>query len=270
MQDGSKNIHVGGASLYVVSQGAGQPVIFLHAGVADSRMWKGELEHLSGAFHTVAYDRREFGRTESPDEVFSHVDDLRLVLDHIGAKQAGLVGCSQGGRIAIDFALTYPDRVTSLVLVAPALSGDNAPDQFEPGIQSAIDTLDQAEEDDDIDAINDAEAHLWLDGPTSPAGRVAGAARELFLDMNKQALLHPDLEREQEPPSAVERLSDIAAPTLVIYGDLDFPHVQNRCEEIAQAIPNALIERFTGCAHLVNLEQPKLFRSVVGGFLARG
>ena len=270
MQHGTYALEVGAASLHVVSQGTGQPLVFLHAGVADSRMWQEEIAHFSDAYCTVAYDRREFGQTTSPNEVFSHVDDLLAILNHIEAERAILIGCSQGGRIAMDFALSHPERVGKLVLVAPALSGATNPNQFTPDIQTAIGVLDEAEERDDLDAINEAEAHLWLDGPTSQAGRVSGDARALFLDMNKQALLHPELDLEREPPSAIDRVGQIASPTLIIYGDLDFPHLQDRCLMLAQNIPNAVVECFHGCAHLVNLEQPKLFQSVVGGFLASG
>src|SRR5512134_1311988 len=179
----------GRAQLWVEAEGAGAPVVMLHAGVADRRMWREQIGALAPAFRAVAYDRRGFGRTAHAAERYSHVDDLRAVLDAIGAAQAAiLVGCSQGGRIALDAALAWPARVRALVLVAPAISGAPEPTAFPPAVQSLIDDYERAEASGDPDLLNQVEAHAWLDGPAEKRGRVAGAVRELFLDMNGIAL----------------------------------------------------------------------------------
>ncbi|WP_424944469.1 alpha/beta fold hydrolase [Aliiroseovarius crassostreae] len=261
-------IRSGGAKLFTLTDGDGPPMVFLHAGVADHRMWAHELAHFAQRYHVLAYDRREFGQTVSPNEPFRHMDDLKTVLDHMGTGPAILVGCSQGGRIAVDFALHHPDRVSALILVAPALSGAPIPDTFPPAAQPALDALDVAEDQDDLDAINAAEAHLWLDGPTSENGRVSGPLRDLFLDMNGVALRHEELPQEQDPPSAMDRLDQIHIPTLVIWGDRDFPHIQARCTMLVEHIPDAKGTCVPGCAHLVNMEQPKHFISLVEEFLA--
>ena len=99
-------IEVGGAVLTGAEAGEGLPVVFLHAGVCDHRMWREEMEAVAArGFHAVAYDRRGFGETTSPDEPFSHLDDLEAVLGHFGIHAAVFVGCSMGGGLAIDFAL---------------------------------------------------------------------------------------------------------------------------------------------------------------------
>jgi pimeloyl-ACP methyl ester carboxylesterase len=91
----------------------------LHAGVADSRMWPRGL---------AAFDRRGFGRTElTGTRAWSAVKDTLAVLDALDAERAVLVGCSQGGRVAIDTALQAPERVEALVLVSPAISGAPEP-----------------------------------------------------------------------------------------------------------------------------------------------
>ena len=94
-----------GARLAGESAGTGSPVVFLHAGVADRRMWRTEMDRLKKTHRVIAYDRRGFGETESAPLPFSHVDDLEAVLDQLGCETATLVGCSQGGRISIDLAL---------------------------------------------------------------------------------------------------------------------------------------------------------------------
>jgi pimeloyl-ACP methyl ester carboxylesterase len=88
--------------------------------------------------------------------------------------------------------------------------------------------------------------------------------------MNGKALRHPQLTREREGPPAIERLASVTTPTLVIWGDLDFPHVQERSQMIAAAIPGARTTIMRGCAHLPNLEQPEYFDQIIGEFLRPG
>ncbi len=214
--------------------GAGACVILLHAGVADRRMWHTTCEALSGKFKCIAYDRRGFGDATSPDETFRSIDDLDAVIRHFGCGRAHLIGSSQGGRIAIDYALAKPENVLSLVLVAPALSGAAVPSSYPPAIQRLMDELEQAEKKADFEKMNAIEAHMWLDGPLSSENRVTGPARDLFLDMNGRALRHAPLSKEQAAPSAAEQLHRLTQPAFVIWGDADFPHIKDRSRLIAK------------------------------------
>ncbi len=257
----------GQARLAAQASGHGPAVVLLHAGVADARMWRGQLEALAASHHAVAYDRRGFGRSLHADEPYSMVGDLLAVLDAVSpAAPALLVGCSQGGRIAIDMALAHPQRVRALVLVAPALSGAPEVDSFPPPIQALVDQLEQAEASGDIDRINALEAQAWLDGPAAAPGRVGGAARELFLDMNGIALRAQPRGTEIEPAPAADRLHQIQVPTLLIWGDLDFPHLLTRCQRMATQLPQVRCEVLPGTAHLPNLEQPERFNRTLLAF----
>jgi pimeloyl-ACP methyl ester carboxylesterase len=260
-------LKAGNAQLAGERYGEGKSLIFLHAGVADKRMWRHQIAELSDSYQAVAYDRRGFGETTAADEAFSHVEDLRAVLDQLGISTVSFVGCSQGGRIAIDFTLAYPQQVTALVLIAPAVSGAPIPETFAPDIQARIAALDDAEEANDLESVNAIEATLWLDGPSSPAGRVGGALRDLFLDMNGIALRMPDLMNEIEPAPAYERLADLSLPVLVIWGELDFPHVKERCRSLVDTMPGARGKEIPGTAHLLNLEQPEMINKLLRDFL---
>lgn len=260
-------VSIGGARLVADVTGAGACVILLHAGVADRRMWRTTCEALSGKFKCIAYDRRGFGDSTSPDETFRSIDDLDAVIRHFGCEHSHLVGSSQGGRIAIDYALARPEKVLSLVLVAPALSGAAIPSSYPPTIQRLMDELEQAEEKADFEKMNAIEAHLWLDGPQSSENRVAGPARDLFLDMNGRALRHAPLSKEQPAPSAAEHLHRLTQPAFMIWGDADFPHIKDRSELIANTIPGARHLVMEDCAHLPNVEQPTQFDEAVFKFL---
>ncbi len=260
-------ISAGGAKLRAVHGGDGDAVIFLHAGVADRRMWLAHLDELCARYFVVAYDRRGFGETTTPDESFRHVDDLRAVIQHFGLERVTLVGCSQGGRIAVDFALAHPKLVCGLSLVAPALSGDDVEFAHPDEVLQLQAQMEACEENEDVEGLNALEAWAWLDGPLEVERRVTGSARDLFLDMNRIALLHAELSKEEEPPLAATRLGELAVPVQLCWGARDFPHVIDRCKRMARAIPHSSVHVIADAAHLIPLEQPERFRDILHSFL---
>jgi pimeloyl-ACP methyl ester carboxylesterase len=258
----------GATTLRGIQSGTGLPVVFLHAGVADRRMWTSQVEAVTAAgFRAVAYDRRGFGESESPDEPFSHLDDLEAVLDQLDIHAAVFVGASMGGALAIDFALENPERIVGLVLVGTALSGSPEPD-LPDEIMPLIEAMEVAEEREDIEMLGKVEAHAWLDGPLSRNGRVSGPVRDLFLEMNGVALAKPALTQEEEPEPAGEYLSDITAPVLLAVGSLDFPHIIARHEELSDTFENAFGTVIEDTAHLPPLERPDVFNPLLMEFLA--
>lgn len=254
------NILVESAEFSVISEGEGVPVVFLHAGVTDKRMWVSQMEIVAEAgYRAIAYDRRGFGETTSEDVPFSQVEDLAVLLDEMGVGGAVLVGCSQGGRIALDFALAYPERVIALVLVSTALSGAPEVEEYPAEIQPLVAAYEAADEANDLEMLNRVEAHAWLDGPATSGGRVTGALRELFLDMNGIALGHKVLEQETDPADAFGRIGDISQPVLLVSGDLDFPHIIERHDMLEAEMPNGFAAMIEGTAHLPSFERPDLF-----------
>ena len=161
--------------------GTGDPIVFLHAGVADLRMWTLQLEEFGRTHTAIAYDRRGFGRTTTTDVPFRHLDDLTAVLDHHEVDEAVICGCSQGSRIAIDYTLAHPERITALVLVGATYSGAPWEELTERELE-LVKQLNEAEEREDLETVNHLDAHLWLDGRSATAGRADESLRKLFLD----------------------------------------------------------------------------------------
>ncbi len=248
------------------ASGFGVPVVFLHAGVADRRMWSEQMTGLAAeGYHVVAYDRRGFGETQTPDEPFSHVVDLEVVLDRLGLNTVVLVGCSMGGALAVDFALEHPGRVLALVLVSTWISG--AEPETPPEVEALEELIEHAIGAGNTSRANRLEAHLWLDGPTSPEGRVEGPVRELFFDMNRIALDHPPLTREDEPDSAMDHLGLLTMPVLLVAGALDGADTIERHEDLAAALPDAYSVTIDDAAHLPSLERPVEFNEALIEFL---
>lgn len=238
--------------------GEGQPVVFLHADVADRRMWRHQFDTLAATHRVIAFDRRGFGETAMVDETYSQTDDLFTVLDRLAGrdKPVILVGCLRGGGIAIDAALALPDRVAALVLIAPGVSGWPSPTPIEC-VQRLRDAIELARTSGDLDEVIRWQTALWLDGPLSDEGRVSGPARTLFRAMNRIALATPRLGRAVEPEPAWGRLDQITVPVRILCGDLDIPHIRTRCEQLAAALLDSRLEILSGAAHLPSLEQPE-------------
>jgi pimeloyl-ACP methyl ester carboxylesterase len=239
------------------------PLVLLHAGVTDGRLWDGAMAAAAGRRSALRMDRRGFGQTRIEAATpHAMVADLLAVLDALALPRVELVGCSQGGRLAIDFALAQPGRVAGLTLVAPAVTGAPEP-VLNAQVQALADAIDAAEAAGRLDDMNRLEARLWLDGPARPEGRVGGAARELFLAMNGIALRSPPAGELVDAAPAWPRLEALPGPVCLVWGDLDLPHLVERCRQMAARIPGVRCWPMQGVAHLPALEAPAAFNAVL-------
>lgn len=257
---------INGATLACVETGDGLPVVFLHAGVCDHRMWESQMAEVAAeGFHAIAYDRRGYGDTVSDDIGFSHLGDLEALLAQLDIHAAIFVGCSLGGGLALDFALKHPGRVIGLVLIGTSVSG--APWEAK-GAELAIEMAEEdAFERGDLEMLNRVQAHEWLDGPRAESGRVGGAVRTLFLDMNSKALNQPALHHEEQPPEAYSRVSQIGTPTLLLVGEEDFSALIERHEYLSEEMPNAFAVVLEGTAHIPSIDRPDLVNPLLLEFL---
>ena len=259
------HLQVNGARIHYERSGSGVPVIFLHAGIADSRMWEPQVAAFAEHFDVVRPDERGFGKSELPAMRWSARGDLLQIMDSLGLKPAHLVGCSMGGMLAIDFALDHPERVSKLVLVGSGIGGANFGKKY-PELWADVKAADEAH---DLAALNQAEMKLFLAGPRRPVEAIDKRLRDLFLDMNATSM-SSDFDSaptdDLEPP-AVERLGEISAPTLLVVGDEDVPPVLDCTELLMQKVTGARKAVIHEAAHLPSLEHPEEFNRVVLDFL---
>lgn len=253
---------IDGARLYYEVSGEGHPLVLLHDGLLDRRIWDEQFGVFSRRFRTVRYDRRGHGRSESPDGEFSHVDDLHALLDFLGVGRAHLVGASNGGRISVDFALAYPGMVCSLVLVGSALSGYPMSEERRRSVSEIFSVAREGNAEKWADA--------WLDDPYWAPSRGRTVARRKLRTLLARSLR--DFLRsphENRIISAVPRLSEIGAPTLVIVGGRDSSDNQAIASTLESGIPGAEKVVASGAAHMVNVEEPEKFNRLVLRFLER-
>ena len=118
----------GDALIAYWSAGQGRPVVFIHAGIADSRMWRHQLDDVPPGFRYVSLDLRGHGATTLTEARFSNHEDVLAVMDYLEIDAAVVVGCSMGGGTAFDLALTSPERVSGLVVIGAGAPGFDVDD----------------------------------------------------------------------------------------------------------------------------------------------
>jgi pimeloyl-ACP methyl ester carboxylesterase len=118
---------VNGIRLHYEVHGEGTPLVLAHGYGATLDMWSQQVEPFSSKYRLVIYDTRGHGRTEAPRDwsaynVYDYVEDQRQLMDQLGIDSGYVGGLSMGGMIALQFALTYPERVKALLLCDTAAS----------------------------------------------------------------------------------------------------------------------------------------------------
>jgi len=253
--------------LYYEEAGTGTPLIMLHGGYLDSRMWDAQFELYSKTHRVIRYDIRSHGRSNSDSVEFADYDDLYQLCQSLKIDQAIVMGLSMGGQIAIDFALQYPAKVAGLILVGPGLGGFNFDS---PEVDEYIEKLTAAFGSNDFDAVNEVFAQYWCDGPQRTPDQVAPAVRGKVLEMlagSTERWEHYQLVQYLDPPS-ITRLEEIKVPTLLVLGLLDMPVIFEVAQVVLERIPDARKVEIEGAAHMVNLDQPEVFNRAVSAFLA--
>jgi 3-oxoadipate enol-lactonase len=254
-----------GTSLYYEEAGAGSPVVLLHPGQGGCILWDRQFASFAREYRVVRYDARGFGRSERPDAPFSPYEDLRAVLDALDIRQAALVGLSLGGLTAIDFAIAYPQRLRALVLVNSGLSGY----QY-THLGDYIARLRAASARQDMDGWIEVQLEMWFDGPARKPEEVDRAAREEVKRILVEQVTR-NVKRghgpQQQDLGAMDRLSEIRAPTLVVQSGLDAPDIHDIASLLEREISGARRVVIPSAAHLVNVERPDEFAAAVLPFL---
>ena len=255
---------VEGGRLFYEVRGAGDPVLFIHAGLWDARIWDRQVAALADRHTVVRFDLRGFGRSDRLSGPFSFRQDVADLIGFLGLGPVVLVGASIGGSLAIDTALEYPTLVRGLVLAAPGLSGDDTPD--DEATTRLVEEAEAALAAGDLDRAVDLQLRIW----TPPGGdpEVDRRIWEIAIDNRHVDTQDWGLSRRLDPP-AVGRLSEIGVPTLVILGDRDAPMMRPIAERIVADIPGARLEVVPGADHLPNMREPGRFNELLSEFLDR-
>ena len=255
---------VNGTRLFYEIAGAGPPLTLIHGFSLDTRMWDDQYAALTQRYRVLRYDARGFGRSAVPGTArYAHVEDLRALLGYLEIERTALIGFSLGGGIAISFALAYPAAVDTLIVASCLLPGR----RLSAELGAAFGAIWSAGR-----ALGVAVAReRWLQHPLfasileqpEPGARLI----QMVSDYSGWEWSNQDPQIHPEPPPA-ERLADIRAPTLAIFGARDLPDFHAIAGLIERDVPGARRVVLAGAGHMVNMEAPDRFNQLVIEFLA--
>jgi pimeloyl-ACP methyl ester carboxylesterase len=256
---------VNGTKLYYEVRGRGHPLVLIHGGLMDRRMWDGQFELFAEKYRVIRYDLRGYEKSDKAVGKYSHIDDLLGLLDFLGIEKAFLLGLSLGGQIALDFALEHPDRVDALILAGGAVTG--FPYKYPADFMAKYTAVFQAYKTGGLDKGVEKTLELPFFIPAKPNSPLVKRMRPMLRE-NFLAWTTSEGQAVWPEPSAYTRLEKIAVPTLVLLGDKDSSSILDCGADLAARIKGARKEIVRDAAHHVNMEQPAEFNRLVLKFLA--
>ena len=263
-------IPIADSKLYVEESGQGPALLLLHGGLIDHRMWQKQVGELGKFFRVLNCDMRKHGLTQDGDSTFLNSTAIALILDSLGIDKAHVMGLSLGAVAATDFVLAHPKRVAKLILAAPGLIGYAL--NHDSVLVANNRKIDAARQRRDTLTYVEYFLRSWTDGPRRTPAAVDPELRAFVRSMVSDNLEYHQWAthlRFSEKPLAIERLSSIRSPTLVLVGDLDMSDILAISDELSRKIPTVKKVVIPGAAHMLNLEQPTRFNQEVRQFLLR-
>ena len=234
----------------------GVAVVMLHPGWGDSSIWDEVVSRLPERARTIRYDAPGYGRSPAPTGPFTALTDLIEVLDRLDINEAIVVGHSAGGATAVGLALAQPDRVCSLILVAPGIGDYPWPDD-DPYMEE-FDALFAAGDRDGLVGLGTRTWAAAGDGPEVEA-QIRSGVKGMFTQGD---LLNPD-------PPAFDRLAEIHVPTSLVIGDLDHPLVVDCGNAIGARLVDCRVITVHGADHMLPLRQRQRIAELVAAALTR-
>ncbi len=268
----ARYVHVNGVRLYVEEAGAGPPIVFLHGFSLDLAYWRPVADLLRARHRVILYDSRGAGRSSgaSPHYRFAeHAEDLAGLLRALGVRRPLLCGHSMGGDILLQYAVTYPDIASALVIA-------DAPGAYNLWVGVLGGTL--------------FEFLMWLGktlGMAQPQKLLLPLLRYLFWSRSFQSS-HPeaiaawkrqclgcsydDLMSESLALAWREkltwRLAAIEVPTLLLRGSLDTLVAERQMRRYERNIEGSRLQTIRGSGHMTPNEKPREFAAMVTAFVA--
>jgi 3-oxoadipate enol-lactonase len=258
---GSGYVEVEGGRIFYEAAGHGPAVVMIHDGLLHRETWNAQFASFAASHRVIRWDRRGYGRSESPSAPFVNLHDLLAVMTALEVEQASLVGCSSGSLLAIEFALDRPDMVSSLILESPIVSGFGFSKHFEMPAARGKPARD-APVDQKIEYWTARDP--WVMSAEDTAARKA--MRSLLVE-NPQNLTGSGSFARWPGWSCMRRLSEIKAPTLIVVGESDIADVHAHAGVIQAGIKGSKRVVLIQSGHLAHFEVSDVFNRLVLDFL---
>lgn len=265
-------VPVNGTQLYYETLGEGHPLVLIHGGYMDRRMWDDQFYAFAEHYRVIRYDVRGFGKSELPPVPYADRQDLYELLNSLGVEKTYLLGLSLGGIIAIDFTLEHHSMVDALILVGSPVPGFPmellyTEEELEQQ-RSRYAAFEKAIQERNRPAMVDA---LMQDPTLVPSPHYPAARERVRANLSEYSfvwVLDPAPRQDLEPP-AYDRLAEIQVPTLIVMGAEDDPRLLKDADKLERDIVGAGRVTIAETHHMPNMEKPEEFNALILDFLGK-
>jgi pimeloyl-ACP methyl ester carboxylesterase len=257
-------IDINGKKMFIKTLGNGEPLFFLHSSLLTSEMWNNQIEYFSRKYLTITYDFCGYGKSGLPNSLYSDYDDLKTIIEKKNFTKITLIGCSYGGSVALDFVLKYPENVSKLILISPAVNGYNYPFRL---------TLESIKNFRNVQKYGiEKSAELFIKNKywsyfVPEKNKFKEVFKHFFIgnkifyngNYNKKYILKP---------VAMKRLSEIKTNVLLIMGDKDSNFNKNAAKKLNEKICKIKFCEIKECGHLPNIEKNEEVNKIIEEYLS--
>jgi len=276
MADDIKRVSVDGYEFAYIEQGQGEPVIFVHGGLQDYRMWSEQLPKFAAHYRVIAYSRRNnYPNVVSPDGTPDsaadlHGDDLAAFARALGFSKVRVVAHSSGAHAALFFAATHPDMVVSLALNEPPAMG------ILNGVPTSTDILKEfvGKQAPAREAFKAGDAQrgipMIVDGIGGPGAYERRSDAQKKMDLDNVASYQADATTKRpRPVFTCEMAKKITAPTLLSNAERSPRVFHLVIDQLERCLPSAERVEIAASSHTVPWENPEAYDQAVLAFMEK-
>lgn len=243
-------------------RGEGDVLLLVHGWTLDHRAFAPQMA-LSDRLHLVCFDRRGFGQSQAAPDLSKEVSDLAAIVDSLQTSRVHLLGVSQGARLALRYACTQSEKLSSLILQGVVV------DDFHPETEDPdpipFDHFRALVENGDLETLH----REWLDHPMMASDELSSEHEQLLQEIvgnysGNDLLGQGETAKEV---SVTDMLPEMRVPTLIITGDRETPTRKAHSAHLRELLPMAREVILSGCGHLSNLGKPHGYNELVMRFI---
>lgn len=263
-------VKTGGLNLYYERTGKGEAIVLLHAGLQDHTMWQQQVKALSKQYEVITPDLPFHGKTTGVDTIILACDVIKMLLDSLHIEKASIAGLSMGAAVALDFVIAYPQRVNKVFLISAGVNGYDRDHPVDSVSMHHFNRFFSALDQKDTAKAAAEFTRVWAEG-IYRAGDSLQAPVSKYVYRTTLAHMHlQNVEywpRMQNNPKAIDGLSAIQAPVMIINGDKDLPIITATSQYLGTHIKGARHIVMKDVAHMLNMEKPAELNKLMLDFL---
>jgi len=265
---------INGTKLYWETAGIGDAIVLIHGSFGDRRFWDFQFTALSKKYKVLRYDVRGYGKSALPksDEPYTDAEDLNALMEFLKIKKAHVCGLSLGSIVGIDFALSHPDKLISLILCGPRVAGDGTDEYRTINADTVRAIIAKTTDMVKNKSAKEATDYLWTGNHSMGKTVISSITREKLLNMGYEYSWWRYLNTSKRGlvfPMAIKKLYEIKTPTLILTAEYDLELCKEVAVIIVKEIAGAKLISVKGAGHIMNMDKPRKFNKAIFKFIRK-